>query len=102
MNFGRKGIGGDAGERSEVSTPVELAKELKSFDMKVYKAQLQMNQEFTTKLRGLGIPFFGTRSNLVRRKGDKTKLEKGIVAEVELVKLQRKMLDLLEDMSKGD
>lgn len=77
-------------------------KELTSFDMKVYKAQLQMNQEFTTKLRGLGMPFFGTKSNLVRRKGDKAKLENGMIAEVELVTLQRKMLDLLEDMSKGD
>lgn len=75
--------------------------------MKVYKAQLLMVKEMTAKLRSLGVPFFGTRSELVRPIGKEatasrgtpdSKDEKGTIDEVELVKLQRKMLAILEDL----
>ncbi|PVH87261.1 hypothetical protein DL98DRAFT_270015 [Cadophora sp. DSE1049] len=83
------------------------AKELETFDMKVYKAQMQMVKEMTAKLRSLGVPFFGTRSDLVRPIGKEAnassgtpdrKDEKGLIDEIELVKLQRKMLAILEDL----
>jgi hypothetical protein len=75
--------------------------------MKVYKAQLQMVKEMTAKLRSLGVPFFGIRSDLVRPIGKEAnassgtadpKDEKGTIDEVELVRLQRKMLAILEDL----
>lgn len=88
------------------TSPDELAKELETFDMKVHRAQVQMVKEMSTRLRNLGVPFFGTRSDLVipigkeelkGGNGDK-ELDKGTIHETELVKLQRKMLGMLEDM----
>lgn len=83
-----------------------MARELETFDMKVYKAQLQMIKEFTAKLRSLGVPFFGTKSELVRvrRKGPDDgnrggpEVEQGLIDEADLVKLQKKMLSILEDL----
>lgn len=83
-----------------------MAKEIETFDMKVYKAQIQMIKEFTTKLRSLGVPFFGTKTELVKIVGRQVKEdgnggpkdEKGMIDEAELVKLQRRMLAILEDL----
>jgi len=83
-----------------------LAKELETFDMKVYKAQTQMVREMSARLRSLGVPFFGTKSELVRSPGKDAvgdgdgvqKEEKGTIDEADLVKLQRKMLGILEDL----
>jgi hypothetical protein len=83
-----------------------MAKELESFDLKVYKAQLQMMKEFTSKLKGLGVPFFGTKSELVHipRKeanegsSDGLGREKGLISEAELIKLQKRILAILEDL----
>ena len=77
--------------------------------MKVYKAQTQMVQEMNAKMRSLGIPFFGTRRELVRMAGkenptvdgiDGSKDDNGMIDEIGLVKLQRKMLGILEDLCK--
>lgn len=84
-----------------------MAKELETFDMKVYRAQTQMVKEMMGVLRRLGVPFFGTRSELVRiaekqgvgRDGPGGgKDGMGMIDEVELVKLQRRMLVILEDL----
>lgn len=74
--------------------------------MKVYKAQMQMTREMSAKLRNLGVPFFGTQTELVRPAikdgvhggGDSKDKEKGVIDEIELVKLQRKMIAFLEDL----
>lgn len=87
-------------------TPEELVRELETFDMKVHRAQLQMVKEMTARLRNFGIPFFGTRSELVIPSGKEEKddggggrkLEPGMILEAELMKLQRKMLAMLEDL----
>ncbi|KFY84594.1 hypothetical protein V500_09177 [Pseudogymnoascus sp. VKM F-4518 (FW-2643)] len=42
------------------------AEELRTFDGKVYRAQCQMVGEMGGKLQRLGVPFFGTRSELIR------------------------------------
>jgi hypothetical protein len=62
-------------------------------------------REMTAKLRNLGVPFFGTKSELIRKNGfgsaggSKSPSEKDImIDEAELVKLQRKMLAILEDL----
>jgi hypothetical protein len=91
------------------TSPEELAKELETFDMKVYRAQIQMVREMNAKLRSLGVPFFGTKSELVRPAGKDAagdgghapKDAKGMIDETDLVKLQRKMLAILEDLCTG-
>jgi hypothetical protein len=79
-----------------------MAKELETFDMKVYKAQTQMVKEMMAALRKLGVPFFGTKSDLVRvagkEGGDDGKDGQGMIEEAELIKLQRRMLVILEDL----
>ncbi|CCU81630.1 hypothetical protein BGHDH14_bgh02468 [Blumeria hordei DH14] len=80
---------------------VDIARELHTFDLKVYKAQIQMVREMNTKLRGLGVPFFGTKTELVRpaSKNSGQPLDgKEMINEVDLVKLQRRMLEMLEDL----
>jgi len=99
-------VGGAVAEGAPNSSPEEMAKELETFDMKVYKAQMQMVREFTAKLKSLGVPFFGTKSELVRVAGKETeasgphgpKDEKGMIDEADLLKLQKKMLAILEDL----
>jgi hypothetical protein len=102
----RKAVGGSTAAGTSNTSPEELEKELETFDMKVYKAQTQMVKEMSTKLRSLGVPFFGTRVDLVRPAGKGSSgteesvgpEEKGMIDEVELVRLQRKMLAILEDL----
>ncbi|PBP26895.1 hypothetical protein BUE80_DR002217 [Diplocarpon rosae] len=102
-----KAVGGAVTGGFSNNSPDELAKELGTFDMKVYRAQLQMVKEMNAKLRSLGVPFFGTRSDLVRPVGKENafsngksdpEARKGMIDEAELVKLQRKMLKILEDL----
>lgn len=72
--------------------------------MKVHRAQTQMVNEMNAKMKSLGVPFFGTNTELVRIAGkggsgvDAPKEEKKMIDEVELVNLQRKMLAILEDI----
>lgn len=102
----RKAVGGSTTAGTSNTSPEELVKELETFDMKVYRAQMQMVKEMSAKLRSLGIPFFGTRTDLVRpagkepsgMKGTVGLEEKGMIDEVDLVKLQEKMLAILEDL----
>lgn len=102
-------VGGSAVSGSSNTSPEELAHELQTFDMKVYRAQTQMVKEFTTKLKGFGVPFFGTKSELVKvykkaSDGESTDLpprakdDKNTIDELDLVKLQKKMITLLEDL----
>ncbi|KAF7894756.1 uncharacterized protein EAF01_010206 [Botrytis porri] len=103
-----KAVGGATSSGTSNTSPEELAKELETFDMKVYKAQTQMVREMNGKLRNLGISFFGTKSELVRIPGKNdatnrtgtasTEGEKSMIDENELVELQKKMLNILEDM----
>ena len=64
-----------------------------------------MSQAMKSELKALGVPFFGTRSNLVRGNGTGPTPggpvgggEDGKVGEQELVGLQKRMLGLLEDL----
>ncbi|TVY33778.1 hypothetical protein LOCC1_G007083 [Lachnellula occidentalis] len=98
-----KAVGGAISTAPSNNTPEELAKELQTFDMKVHRAQMQMVREMSTRLRGFGVPFFGTKGDLVKpaRKEVESgpgKDESGMIDEAELVKLQRKMLAFLEDL----
>jgi len=101
-----KAVGSTASSGSSRTSPDELAEELKTFDMKVYRAQTQMVKEMSVKLKGLGVPFFGTRTELVRTKAredapgydEASNQSKEMIDEADLVELQRKMLVILEDL----
>lgn len=102
-----KAVGGAVTGGFENNNPDAFAREIDTYDMKVYKAQLLMVKEMQAKLRSLGVPFFGTRSDLVRpmskhastaTSASDLKTEKGVIEEVELVRLQRRMLAILEDL----
>lgn len=81
-----------------------MSRELETFDMKVYRAQLEMTKQMTSRLREFGVPFFGTKSELVRPRaqaeanGSDPPKDKGVINEMELVELQRRMLTILEDL----
>jgi len=87
--------------------------ELKTYNMKVYRAQLQMIKQMRGKLITLGIPFFGTRPELVRpnrKEATKKYSEEGQrdekpgsdkrIDEDALIGLQKKMLGFLEELCK--
>lgn len=84
------------------------AEEITTYDLKVYRAQHQMVKEMSMRLRDLGVPFFGTKVELIKLKKDEGKSERkdvwdgGVkrrfIAEEELVEFQRKMLGFLETM----
>lgn len=71
-----------------------------------------MVKTLSANLKAMGIPFFGTRSELVRVRGqgekvgvftidgaaDEREKEDGKIDEEDLIGLQRKMLEILEDM----
>jgi Protein of unknown function (DUF2458) len=65
--------------------------------MKVYRAQVQMVKEMSAKLKSFGVPFFGTKNDLVQRPGEAV-VEGKKITEAELVELQRKMIVMLEDL----
>ena len=53
----------------------------------------------TAKLRSLGVPFFGTKTELIRINGAESAAGSAFqIDEAELVKLQKKMLAILEDL----
>lgn len=56
------------------------------------------------ELKGLGVPFFGTRGELIRRdgglRGGVKATDEGKIEEEELQGLRKKMLELLEDLCK--
>jgi hypothetical protein len=107
----RRSVGGAITTGATNTTPEELASELRTYDMKVHHAQMQMVTEFTTKMKRMGVPFFGTKSDLVRKsKKEDSKAdgsttptyepgdEKAKIDEDELIKLQKKIIGILEDL----
>ncbi|KOS47490.1 hypothetical protein ACN38_g1471 [Penicillium nordicum] len=94
------------------STEKELAAEIATYDAKVYKAAVQMGDAIIAELRGLGIPFFTLRKELVednpssigssqpRSQTESTGTTSLPIAKSELVNLQQRMLELLEDLCK--
>jgi hypothetical protein len=86
-----------------------------AYDTKVYRAASQMTDALISELRGLGIPFFKIRTDLIQDSPAGTGTPDSGVAKIqepdptgvssqitksELVKLQQRMLELLEDLCK--
>ena len=91
-------------------TPEEDQAELYRYDRKVHAACTSMIKATTLELKTLGVPFFGVNSDLILRntigaedvvisEAGRKAIE-GKTEERELEKLQRKMLELLEDLCK--
>jgi Protein of unknown function (DUF2458) len=76
----------------------ENEKELKYYDAKVYKSSIDLAKAVDSELRGLNIPFFAVKHSLV------ASLEKDenpdTISRDELLALQRRMLELLENLCK--
>jgi hypothetical protein len=73
-------------------------RELSDYDMKVYKQLLAMSGDFDRQLRGLNVPFYAIRHELVilEEGREKQSAIKGRIDKGELRELQKKMLDWLE------
>ncbi|KAK3172104.1 hypothetical protein OEA41_004189 [Lepraria neglecta] len=91
-------LGGKTAPLNQPDLPPE--KELEIYDKKVYRACLEMAAATTKELAKLEVPFFCTMKGLVSGKG-KSKI-KGTITEDELVGLQKRMLELLEDLCGGE
>jgi len=53
------------------------------------------------ELKALGVPFFGTKEELIRRhEGGVREKDEGTIGEEELQGLRKRMLELLEDLCK--
>lgn len=83
--------------------------ELATYDVKVHKASTKMFSAMSADLEAMGIPFFCTKSELVEptepnsTKGNIEGENRSYQAQkkltkAELVKLQRRMIQHLEDM----
>ncbi|KAJ5356487.1 hypothetical protein N7517_011096 [Penicillium concentricum] len=94
------------------STEKELAAEIATYDAKVHRAAVQMADAIIAELRGLDVPFFTLRKELVQdipsnmeglqsqSQTESTRTTRSPIAKSELVKLQQRMLELLEDLCK--
>lgn len=90
-------------EQMEVNKETELAE----FDQKIYSAQKAMETAMTAELKSLGVPFFGTKENLVvpddydmseqQTPEDHPKYST-VITESQLLDLKRKMVKHLEDL----
>ncbi|KAI9757289.1 MAG: methylglyoxal reductase (NADPH-dependent) gre2 [Chaenotheca gracillima] len=98
-------VGGDSSQDTPASTEEDNAREITMHNAKVYRASHDMVKAMSTEFKNLGIPFFGTQTRLVekgralRDSEDQSyaRLD-GRIYEDDLLKLQRKMVEMLEDL----
>jgi hypothetical protein len=87
-------------------TPEEDQEELTRFDKKVYQASEQMNRAHASELKRLGVPFFGVNSKFIiandlqQTTAARDALSQATITESELLDLQKKMIQYLEDLYK--
>ncbi|WEW59056.1 hypothetical protein PRK78_004524 [Emydomyces testavorans] len=107
-----RSVGGAITTGPEMTAPEDDAAEIQAYDRKVYKATSDMSRALDVELRGLGIPFFAIKHDLVchqsvieKNKADtgsssKTMGKNNVLSTDELRLLQQRMFDLLEDLCK--
>jgi hypothetical protein len=94
-------------------TETELAAEIAAYDLKVHAAAVKMSDALMAELRGMGIPFFTLRRDLVLDSSGTEESSSSLrqnqidstsasvpITRAELIKLQQRMLELLEDLCK--
>lgn len=106
----RKSVGAlTSNEQQKAQTAEELQGELFVYDKKIHAAQSEMTRSMTLELKQLGVPFFGTQTNLVTKEAFSAHEDGPIVqrpkwsptiSSTEHADLQRRMLQYLEDMYK--
>jgi len=103
------GNGTSSNTSADASSELNDQAELAEYDRKLYSAQASMEEAMTAELKGLGVPFFGTDSNLVVPDGydvGKEQLPEShprwstLVTESELLALRRRIVGHLEDLYK--
>ncbi|PNS15767.1 hypothetical protein CAC42_4219 [Sphaceloma murrayae] len=104
LNSIMKSIGAASAQPShQPRSEEELRAELLAFDTKIHRAQVHMINAMTAELKALGVPFFGTRSDVLLERGgaadDTLKIPAKISSE-DLRGLQQRMITYLEDMYK--
>ncbi|KAL4893383.1 hypothetical protein BDV59DRAFT_178124 [Aspergillus ambiguus] len=80
-------------DANQVSTAEDDQAELQHYDAKVYRASRHMADAMTAELRALQIPFFALRPDSAAR---------AALSPEELAALQRRMLELLQDLCGGE
>ncbi|KAF2645048.1 hypothetical protein P280DRAFT_546444 [Massarina eburnea CBS 473.64] len=94
-------LSGILGNSALLRTPDREREELDAYDLKVYRACRLMFDSQTVALKGLGVPFFGVRVDLVVADGGAVGGEdagSGKITKSQLLGLQRKMLNHLMEM----
>ena len=95
-------------ENHKPQTEKDKQAELSAYDVKIYAAQAEMDRAMSFELKALGVPFFGTKQDLIRSEtledddalmAKQPKWSPRITAS-ELVQLKRQMVRYLEDMYK--
>ncbi|KAJ9668059.1 hypothetical protein H2201_001865 [Coniosporium apollinis] len=103
-----KSVGAIPVAQAKAPTAHENEAELKAYDVKVYRAMKDMNNAQAIELKRLGVPFFGVPLELIKDSDDDASIapqRPGLAAgpkitETELLDLQRRMIEYLEDMYK--
>ena len=87
-------------------SPEEDQAEIDKFDLKVYTASQKMSEFHSGELKRLGSPFFGVNPKLIimneiqQVAATRDPLSQATITEAELIALQRKMIQYLEDLYK--
>ncbi|KAK3637362.1 hypothetical protein LTR56_013712 [Elasticomyces elasticus] len=82
-------------------TQSEKDAELAEFDRKIYSAQVSMEVAMTSELKGLGVPFFGTRAEKILAENqapEERSILSSTITEAALIELRKKMVGHLEDL----
>ncbi|KAK1138985.1 hypothetical protein N8T08_001629 [Aspergillus melleus] len=97
-----RSVGAPVDNTKQISTAEEDEAELKRYNVKVYRASKQMAEAMTAELRGLQIPFFSIQSGLVDScsNTNPNPSSGGLLSRDELSAMQRRMLELLQDLCK--
>ncbi|KAK2747890.1 hypothetical protein FQN55_004767 [Onygenales sp. PD_40] len=97
-----RSVGGAVAKDSEAPTPEDDKLEVDTYDTKVYKALTSMSKALDAELRSLGIPFFCIQHKLVSPTSttDSATASSELLSSDNLAALQRRILQLLEDLCK--
>ncbi|KAE9966377.1 hypothetical protein BLS_007041 [Venturia inaequalis] len=103
LNETLKAVGGSP---TWAPTPEEDKAELDKFDLKVYNASRKMSEHHSAELKRLGVPFFGVNPKFIimneiqQLAATSDPLSQATITEAELIDLQRRMIQYLEDLYK--
>ncbi|KAF7168515.1 hypothetical protein CNMCM5623_001535 [Aspergillus felis] len=109
-----RSVGAPVDDTKQVSTAEEDQAELGNYNAKVYRASKQMAEAMTCELRNLGIPFFTIKESLIsdapralqngnsrrHQSAESANQYEALLSRDELSVLQRRMLELLQDLCK--